>query len=328
MSGNHGGDLNRALQLVDAAAASGAELLKIQTYTADTLTIDVDLPAFRVSENQQLWGGRTLYQLYEEAHTPWEWHKEIFERARDKGLTPFSSPFDPTAVELLESLECELYKVASAEIVDVPLIREIAGTGKPVVISTGMATVAEIEAAAEACRSAGNERLVLLACTAAYPASPEDARLANIALLRDLFGCPVGLSDHTLGIGVAVAAVAMGAVLVEKHLTLRRHDGFVDSEFSMTPEELTSLVQETERAWRAATGPAHVGPTPDEEAVRALRRSLYVVAPVAAGDEVSAANVRSIRPGGGLPPDDFRRVRGRRFTSAAEPGTPLTWNLL
>lgn len=300
----------------------------MQTYTADTLTIDVDLPAFRVSSAQQLWSGRNLYQLYEEAHTPWEWHEALFDRAKSAGMTPFSTPFDPTAVEFLEGLGCELYKVASAEIVDLPLIREIARTGKPVVMSTGMATVSEIESALDAARSTGNDQVVLLACTAAYPAAPEDARLANIELLGELFGCPIGLSDHTLGIGVALAGVALGAVMIEKHLTLDRGDGSVDSEFSMTPDELSLLVEESARAWAASIGPAHVGPTPDEDAVRRLRRSLYVVAPVAAGDAVTPQNVRSIRPSGGLPADLFDVVAGRRFTQAVEPGTPLTWSLL
>lgn len=328
MSANHGGDLQRALKIVDAVAASGAELLKLQTYTADTLTIDVDLPPFRVADEHALWGGRNLYQLYHEAHTPWEWHETIFDRARQHGLTPFSSPFDPSAVELLESLGCGLYKVASAEIVDLPLIREIARTGKPVVISTGMATVSEIDAALTAVRSTGTGKVVLLACTAAYPAEAADARLANISLMRELFGVPVGLSDHTLGIGVAVAAVALGAVMIEKHLTLDRSDASVDSDFSMTPSELQLLVNESRRAWEASRGSASIGPIPAEESVRQLRRSLFIVAPVAAGDPVTRANVRSIRPAGGLEPDALDLVLGRRFTKSAARGTPLTWDLI
>lgn len=328
MSGNHNGSLDRALTIVEKVARSGAQALKLQTYTPDTITIDVDAPAFRVTDEQGLWGGRGLYQLYEDAHTPWDWHKPIFDRARELGLVPFSSPFDPTAVELLEGLGAEIYKMASAEIVDLPLIREVASTGKPLVISTGMARLSEIEAALDTVRDAGGSQVVLLACTASYPAEPADARLANIALLREAFGVPVGLSDHTLGIGVAVAAAALGAVCIEKHVTLEREDGGVDSAFSMTPGELALLVTETEAARQAASGPAGLGPTESEQAVLRLRRSLYVVQDVRAGDEVTPATVRSIRPSGGLPPEAIDTVLGRRFTRDAERGTALTWDLI
>ncbi|HEU4812123.1 MAG TPA: pseudaminic acid synthase [Nocardioides sp.] len=328
MSGNHNGSLDRALDIVDMVAASGAQALKLQTYTPDTITIDADGPAFRVTDEHGLWGGRNLYQLYEQAHTPWEWHEAIFARAREQGLVAFSSPFDRTAVEFLEGLDVELYKTASAEIVDLPLIREIARTGKPIIMSTGMATLSEIEAALDAARGAGCTQLVLLACTASYPADPADARLANIALLREAFDVPVGLSDHTLGIGVAVAAVALGAVCVEKHVTLAREDGGVDSEFSMTPEELRLLSVESRAAHLAATGRAAIGPTETERAVLRLRRSLYVVQDVRAGEQVTAENVRSIRPAGGLAPDEFEAVCGRSFTSDVSRGTPLTWDLI
>jgi N-acetylneuraminate synthase len=240
---------------------------------------------------------------------------------------PFSSPFDPSAVELLESLGVRLYKTASAELVDLPLIREVARTGKPIIMSTGMATLAEIDAAVHTAEAAGCTQLVLLACTAAYPAAPDDARLGNIASLREAFGVPVGLSDHTLGVAVAVAAVAMGAVCVEKHVTLDRSDG-VDSAFSLVPDELALLRRETEAAWRAVNSGTRFGPTESERAVLALRRSLYVVADVAAGDEVTAANVRSIRPAGGLPPVDLEHVLGRRFVRDVERGTPLHWDLV
>jgi pseudaminic acid synthase len=328
MSGNHNGELDRALAIVDAVATTGAQAIKLQTYTPDTITIDADSPAFRVTDAHGLWGGRNLYQLYEEAHTPWDWHKEIFARARSHGLIPFSSPFDPSAVELLEDLGAEVYKTASAEIVDLPLVREVARTGKPIVMSTGMATLGEIEAALTAAQDAGCTELVLLACTASYPADPLDARLANIELLRTAFGVPVGLSDHTLGIGVAVAAVALGAVCLEKHVTLDRNDGGVDAEFSMTPAELQLLVRESENARLAAIGEAHLGPTETEQEVLRLRRSLYVVADVRAGDPVTAANVRSIRPAGGLPPDAIDTVLGRRFTRDVPRGTPLTWQVV
>lgn len=328
MSGNHNGDLERALAIVDAAGKAGAHALKIQTYTADTLTIDADDPNFRVQGDHGLWGGRTLYGLYQEAHTPWEWHEEIFQRARDAGMIPFSTPFDLTAIELLESLGVELYKTASAEIIDLPLMREIARTGKPMIISTGMATLSEIDAAVNAVRGAGCAELVLLACTAAYPAAPEDGRLHNIAVLREAFGVPVGLSDHTRGIGVAVAAVALGAVAVEKHFTLDRNDGGVDSEFSLDPAELRALVSESRAAALAVARPAEFGPTPDEQPVLRLRRSLYVVADVNEGDVISIHNVRSIRPSGGLAPDDFSVVEGRRFRQIVKRGTPLTWDLI
>jgi pseudaminic acid synthase len=328
MSGNHNGDLERALAIVDAVADSGAHALKIQTYTADTITIDVDGPDFRVEDAHGLWGGRTLHQLYDEAHTPWDWHRPIFDRARERGLVPFSSPFDPSAVDLLEDLGVELYKTASAEIVDLPLIRQVARTGKPVVMSTGMATMREIAAAVEAAAGAGCTELVLLACTASYPADPADARLQNIALLSEAFGVPVGLSDHTLGVAVSVAAVALGAVCLEKHVTLDRADGGVDSAFSLEPAELIRLRAETEAAWQAASSPAHLGPTESEQSVLRLRRSLYVVEDVRAGDEVTDRNVRSIRPAGGLPPDTLAAVLGRRFSTDVRRGTPLVWDLV
>ena len=328
MSGNHNGDLDRALAIVDAVAATGASALKIQTYTADTLTIDSDLPPFRVAGDHGLWGGRNLYSLYEEAHTPWPWHAEIFSRARAHGLIPFSTPFDPTSVAFLEDLGVELYKTASAEIVDIPLLREVGRTGKPVIVSTGMATLSEIDAAVAALRDAGCPHVLLLACTAAYPAVPEEARLGNIAVLREAFDVPVGLSDHTLGIGVAVAAAALGAVAIEKHVTLDRTDGGVDSDFSLTPEEFGALVTSAEQARAAVASGTAFGPTPEERAVLALRRSLYVVADVRAGDLVTAENVRSIRPSGGLRPAEFESVAGRMFTHDVGRGTPFTWDLV
>jgi len=327
MSGNHNGDLDRALAIVDAVAASGAQALKLQTYRPDTITLDVDLPAFRICAGHSLWGGENLYRLYERAHTPWEWHERIFARAHDLGLTVFSSPFDPTAVELLESLDAPAYKIASAEIVDLPLIDLCARTGKPLIISTGMATVAEIHAAVTTARAAGNDQLIVLGCTAAYPAPPADSNLRGIPLLADLFDVVAGLSDHTMGIGVPVAAVALGACAIEKHVTLARADGGVDSDFSLEPAELAALVTETERAWQALGGP-HLGPRESEQEVRRLRRSLYVVTDVAAGDEVTRDNVRSIRPSGGLAPAEINTVLGRHFKVAAPKGTPLTWDLI
>ncbi|MGH3761780.1 pseudaminic acid synthase [Actinophytocola sp.] len=327
MSGNHNGSLDRALAIVDAVAAAGAQALKLQTYRADTITIDVDLPAFRISDDHTLWGGENLYRLYEKAHTPWEWHAPIFERAHDLGLTVFSSPFDPTAVELLESLEAPAYKIASAELVDLPLVELCARTGKPLVISTGMANVAEIHAAVSTARAAGNDQLIVLGCTASYPAPPQDSNLRGIPLLGSLFDVVAGLSDHTVGIGVPVAAVALGACAIEKHVTLARADGGVDSAFSLEPAELAALVTETERAWQAL-GEPRIGPRESEREVRRLRRSLYVVADVSEGEEVTRENVRSIRPSGGLPPGELSAVLGRRFRVAARKGTPLTWDLV
>jgi pseudaminic acid synthase len=327
MSGNHNGSLDRALALVDAAAEAGAHAIKIQTYTADTMTVDVRHPRFQISGGHELWGNEYLYQLYERAHTPWEWHEAIFDRARARGLTPFSSPFDRTAVELLEKLDAPMYKIASSEITDLPLIRLCASTGKPLIVSTGMATVQEIAAAVDAARDAGCRDLVVLSCTASYPAPPEHTNLRRIPVLAEAFRVPVGLSDHTLGIGVPIASVAFGACLIEKHVTLDRGDGGVDSAFSLEPAELTALVVESERAWQAL-GTTAIGPTEAEREGLRFRRSLYVVADVRAGDPVTEENVRSIRPTGGLAPDAIAMVLGRTFTRDAAKGTPLAWDLI
>ncbi|GIF15247.1 pseudaminic acid synthase [Actinoplanes teichomyceticus] len=327
MSGNHNGSLDRALRLVDAAADAGADAIKIQTYTADTMTVDVKHPRFQISAGHDLWGGDYLYQLFERAHTPWDWHAPIFERARERGITPFSSPFDRTAVELLEKLDAPMYKIASSEITDLPLIRLCASTGKPVIISTGMATLHEITAAVEAARGAGATDITVLSCTASYPAPPEQTNLRRIPVLAEALRLPIGLSDHTLGIGVPVAAVALGAVLIEKHVTLSRTDGGVDSAFSLEPSELAALVTESERAWQAL-GTTAIGPTEAERESLRFRRSLYVVADVRAGDPVTEENVRSIRPTGGLEPDMMGTVLGRVFTADAAKGTPLSWDLI
>jgi N-acetylneuraminate synthase len=308
-------------------AEAGAHALKLQTYTADTLTVNVDHPRFRVSGGHDLWSGEHLYQLFQRAHTPWEWHEAIFERARSHGLTAFSSPFDPTAVDLLEKLDAPLYKIASSEIVDLPLIRLVASTGKPLIISTGMATIAEISDAVQAARDGGCTDLVLLACTASYPAPPEQSNLRRLPVLADVFGVPVGLSDHTLGIGAPLAAVALGACVIEKHVTLDRGDGGVDSAFSLEPHEVRALVADSERAWLALGGTT-IGPTEAERESLRFRRSLYVVEDVRAGEPVTAANVRSIRPAGGLAPDAITSVLGRTFRTDAAKGTPFTWDLV
>lgn len=327
LSGNHNGSLDRALAIVDAVADAGASAVKLQTYTADTLTIDSDGPAFRVASDHGLWAGRTLHDLYDEAHTPWDWHAPILARAAERGLTCFSTPFDTTAVAFLEDLGVPAYKTASAELIDLPLLREIGRTGKPVFMSTGMATLAEIDAGLTALVDAGSGPVVILACTAAYPAPAREARLLSIPTLRAAFGVPVGLSDHTPGIGVSVAAVALGAVAVEKHVTLARADGGVDAAFSLEPAELSALVREC-RAAREAVSDARFGPTEAEATVVRLRRSLWVVADVAAGDRVSADNVRSIRPAGGLAPQELATVLGRTFARDVPRGTPLSWDLI
>jgi pseudaminic acid synthase len=327
MSGNHNGSLDRALALVDAAAEAGADAIKIQTYTADTMTVDVKHPRFQISAGHDLWGGDYLYQLFERAHTPWDWHGPIFERAREQGITPFSSPFDRTAIELLEKLDAPMYKIASSEITDLPLIRLAASTGKPIIISTGMATLREITAAVEAAQGAGATDITVLSCTASYPAPPEETNLRRIPVLAEALKLPIGLSDHTMGIGVPIAAVAYGAVLIEKHFTLDRADGGVDSAFSLDQAELRLLVTESERAWQAL-GTTAIGPTEAEKESLRFRRSLYVVTDVRAGEPVTEENVRSIRPTGGLEPDLIGTVLGRTFTVDAAKGTPLTWDLI
>ena len=327
MSGNHNGSLDRALALVDAAADAGAHAIKIQTYTADTMTVDVKHPRFQISKGHDLWSGEYLYQLFERAHTPWDWHDAIFSRARERGITPFSSPFDRTAVDLLEKLDAPMYKIASSEITDLPLVRLCASTGKPLIISTGMASVQEIAAAVEAAQGAGATDITVLSCTASYPAPPEQTNLRRIPVLAQMLELPIGLSDHTLGIGVPIAAIAFGACLIEKHVTLDRADGGVDSAFSLEPAELKLLVEESERAWQAL-GTTHIGPTEAEKESLRFRRSLYVVEDVQAGDPVTEKNVRSIRPTGGLMPDAIGTALGRTFKEAATKGTPLTWDLI
>jgi pseudaminic acid synthase len=327
MSGNHDGRLDKALDIVRAVADSGAQILKLQTYTADTITIDADTPPFRISSGHELWGGRRLYDLYVQASTPWEWHEPIFNLARKLGLEAFSSPFDRTAIDLLEKLDVPAYKVASSELTDLPLVRAMAETGKPVIVSTGMATLAEIDAAVRAARSTGNENLIVLGCTASYPAPPEETNLRRLPLLATSLGVQVGLSDHTLGIGAAVAAIALGATVIEKHITLSRAEGGVDAAFSLEPAEFTALRTETEVAWRAL-GNGLVGPTEHEKEGLRFRRSLFVVANVSAGDRVTRENVRSIRPAGGLAPVEIDNVLGRTFRADAVKGTPLTWDLI
>ena len=327
MSGNHNQSLERALDIVEAAARSGAHGLKIQTYTPDTMTIDLDEREFHISDTESMWSGTSLYKLYSEAYTPWEWHKPIFERARELGVIPFSTPFDDTAVDFLEDLDVPCYKIASFENTDLPLIRRVAATGKPLIISTGMASVAELDETVRAARESGCRDLILLKCTSTYPATPENTNILTIPHIRELFQCEVGLSDHTMGVGVSVASVALGATVIEKHFTLNRADGGVDSAFSLEPAEMAQLVLETERAWQAL-GQVSYGPTAAEKKSLQFRRSLYIVQDIKAGDVLTRANVRAIRPGYGLPTKYLDRVLGKAVKQDVKRGTALVWDLI
>jgi N-acetylneuraminate synthase len=327
MSGNHNQSLERALEIVDAAAKAGAHALKIQTYTADTMTLDLAKGEFFISDPGSLWKGKSLYQLYQEAHTPWEWHKPIFDRCRELGMIGFSTPFDETAVDFLESLDVPCYKIASFENTDLPLIRRVAATGKPVFISTGMATVAELDESVRAARAVGFKDLVLLKCTSTYPATPENTDILTIPHMRSLFGCEVGLSDHTMGVGTAIASVALGATVIEKHFTLARVDGGVDSAFSMEPAEMAQLVVETRRAWQAL-GRVHYGPTEKEKPSLVFRRSLYVVRDMVSGEILTPENLRAIRPGLGLSVKYYDVLLGKKINQDVKRGTPVTWEII
>lgn len=327
MSGNHNQSLARALEIVEAAAKYGVHALKIQTYTPDTMTLDLDEREFHISDPDSLWAGTSLYKLYGEAYTPWEWHKPIFDRARELGIIAFSTPFDDTAVDFLESLDVSCYKIASFENTDLPLIRRVAATGKPLIISTGMASVAELDETVLAARGAGCKDLILLKCTSTYPATPENTNLLSIPHLRELFGCEVGLSDHSMGVGVAVAGVALGATVIEKHFTLNRADGGVDSAFSMEPGEMSQLVLETERAWQAL-GHVSYGPTEKEKKSIVFRRSLYIVKDLKAGEALTKENVRAIRPGLGLPTKYLELILGKTLKQNVKRGTALGWEMI
>jgi N-acetylneuraminate synthase len=325
LSANHNGSLDRAIAIMDAAKAAGADAVKLQTYRADTITIDHDGPEFMLHEG--LWAGRRLYELYEDAAMPWDWHKPLFDHARKIGITVFSSPFDATAIDLLQSLGTPAFKVASLEMADLPLIKRMAATGKPLIMSTGASELSDIADAVAAARAGGCTEIMLLQCTSGYPTPPADSNLKTIANLGETFDCVVGLSDHTMGTAVPVAAVALGACAIEKHFTLRRADGGVDSAFSLEPEELARLTADCRTAWEAM-GHVHYGVVGSEKSIRALRRSLYVVKDIAAGEKLTEENIRSIRPGLGLAPKFLPDVLGRPASRPLKRGTALDWSMI
>ena len=327
MSGNHNQSLDRALAIVDAAAAAGVDAVKIQTYTADTMTLDIDTGEFFIADKDSLWEGESLYRLYEKAHTPWEWHQAIFDRCKEHGIMGFSTPFDDTSVDFLEDLNVPCYKIASFENVDLPLIRKVARTGKPIIVSTGMTTVSELDDLVRTARDNGCTDLTLLKCTSSYPSSPEGTNLRTIPHMRELFGCEVGLADHTLGIGVAVASVALGATVIEKHFTLSRTDGGVDAAFSLEPDEMAQLVRECRSSYEAL-GEICYAPQEQEKKSLVFRRSLYVVKDMKKGDRFTAENVRSIRPGLGLSPRYCDVVFGKAASREIARGTAMQWDLI
>jgi pseudaminic acid synthase len=320
MSGNHNQSLERALEIVDAAANAGAHAIKLQTYTADTITMK---GAYTINDPNSLWNGKELHDLYKEAYTPWEWHKAIFDRANRKNILAFSSPFDETAVDFLEALNCPAYKIASFENTHIPLIKKVAQTGKPVIISTGVSAISDIDRAVQTLKSNGCKEFALLKCTSTYPASPENTNLLTIPHLQQLHNCIVGLSDHTMGIGASVAAVALGASIIEKHFTLRRSDGGVDSAFSLEPDELKSLVIETERAF-LALGKIQYGVQGSEEKSKFFKRSIYVSNDINVGEVFTLDNLKVIRPGDGLEPMYLESILGKKSKYLLKKGTALT----
>lgn len=324
ISANHNQSLERALQLVDAAKSSGAHAIKLQTYTPDTMTLNIKDGNFLINNPKSLWNNRTLYDLYEEAHTPWDWHKEIFKRAKDHKLIAFSTPFDGSSVDFLESLNVPCYKIASLEIIDLALIHKTASTGKPLIISTGNATLKEIDEAVSTARNAGCKDLILLKCTCTYPAPPSDSHLRTLPHLASSYDVCVGLSDHTPGIGVGIASIAFGCCLIEKHFTLSRSDGGLDAAFSLEPNELKSLVNESYVAWQAL-GEVHYGPTESEKTCYTLRRSLYFIKDLQVNEIITAEHVKAIRPGGGLPPKEIDNIIGLRVAKAVKRGDPVIW---
>jgi pseudaminic acid synthase len=327
MSGNHNQSIDRALEIVEAAAETGAHALKLQTYTSDTMTLDVNKGEFFIDDKDSLWEGKSLYELYQEAHTPWEWHKPIMNRARDLGMLCFSTPFDDTAVDYLEDLNVPAYKIASFENTHLPLIKKVASTGKTMIVSTGMASIAELDEMVCTIRDAGCEQFILLKCTSTYPATPENSNVLTIPHMRKLFNCEVGLSDHTMGIGASVTAVAHGATVIEKHFTLRRADGGVDSTFSMEPYEMAQLVVETERAWQSL-GKVTYSELEAEKGSTVFRRSLYIAEDIKKGDVLNEKNLRIVRPGLGLEPKYYDILLGRNVNQDVKKGMAMDWDLV
>ncbi len=327
LSGNHSQSLERALAMIDAAAEAGVDAIKLQTYTADTMTLDCEQADFNIQEIDSLWKDQSLYNLYNEASTPWEWHEVLFERAKSHGLIAFSSPFDKTAVDFLESLDVPCYKIASFENNDIPLIKYIAKTNKPVIMSTGMASFEEISEAVNCLRTNGCEHIVLLKCTSAYPALASEANLLTMTDLRDKFGCEVGISDHTLSLGVALSAVALGATVIEKHLVLSREEAGVDSAFSLEPDEFKVLVRESNNA-AVALGDIQYGGSKSEQASKKYRRSIYISKNINAGDVLTEDNVRIVRPGFGLAPKHYEQIMGKKINTTLIKGTALSWDVI
>ncbi|WP_027963783.1 pseudaminic acid synthase [Halalkalibacillus halophilus] len=327
MSGNHNHSLTRALEIVDAAAKAGADAIKIQTFTAETMTLDDAREEFIIQDDNSPWNGQSLFELYKKAHTPWEWHQPIFDRCKELGMIGFSTPFDETAVDFLESIQTPCYKIASFECTDLPLIRKVAQTKKPMIISTGLCTAGEIEETVNAARESGCENLILLKCTSTYPATPENTNIRTIPHMRELFQCEVGLSDHTMGSGVAVASVALGATVIEKHLTLWRSDGGVDASFSLEPDELLNLTTEVQRAWQALGGVTY-GATKEEEASMKYRRSLYVTKDMKEGERFTKENLKAIRPGHGIPPKYYNVLLGKKVNRDVRRGIAVTWDIV
>ena len=326
ISANHIGSLEKMLELIDVAKYAGVNAVKLQTYTPETITLDVNDENFIIRDPNLIWTGRTLFDLYQEAHTPWSWHVPVFQRCRELGLIVFSTPFDETAVDFLESLNVPCYKIASLEIVDLPLIRKVAATGKPLIMSTGGATLSEIGEAVDAARESGCKDLILLKCTVAYPASATDANLRTLPHLASCFNTLVGLSDHTTSLGVPIASVAFGACMIEKHITLSRKGGGVDASFSLEGDEFKILVEESKLAWQAL-GEVRYNPTKAEEGIHAFRPSLFFVEEILAGTIIEASHIRSVRPGSGLPPQELEKVIGLRLNCAVKKGTPVSWNV-
>lgn len=327
MSGNHNKSLERALEIVELAAKTGVNAIKLQTYTADTMTLNLNEREFFITDKDNLWQGVSLYELYQKAYTPWEWHKPIFDRCKELGLLAFSTPFDETAVDFLESLNVPFYKIASFENVDLPLVKKVAKTGKPIIVSTGMTNISELGDLVTTARSNGCQDLVLLKCTSNYPATPEGSNLLTIPHMRELFKCEVGLSDHTLGIGVSIAAVALGATVIEKHFTSARADGGVDSAFSMEPAEMEQLVLESKKAWQSL---GYVSYQVGEQEQKSLqfRRSLYITQDMKKGDIITKENMRSIRPGLGLPPKYYEVLLGKKVSTDIKRGAPVSWDII